>query len=201
MNKERNTSVAFFDAQFEKQIAQHDFALNPFEQAALPYVRGSVLDLGCGMGNLSVQAARAGHKVHALDASEAAIAHLRAVAQAESLPLSAALADLRSAQIEDSYDTVICIGLLMFFDCETARRQLAHLKSRVRPGGVAVINVLVEGTSYMAMFGPEGHCLFGRDELPGHFEGWRILSHEHSVFAAPGGTEKVFATLVAELPG
>lgn len=55
-----NQSITFFDTQFQKQVAEHDFALNPFETLALPFVRGHVLDLGCGMGNLSVAAARRG---------------------------------------------------------------------------------------------------------------------------------------------
>ena len=41
-------SVQFFDAHFERQARGEDFALNPFEQAALPYLRGHVLDFGCG---------------------------------------------------------------------------------------------------------------------------------------------------------
>jgi len=56
-------SVTFFDTQFQKQVASNDFALNPFEKIALPFVHGRVLDLGCGMGNLSIEAA--GVKVYA----------------------------------------------------------------------------------------------------------------------------------------
>ena len=53
-----NQSITFFDAQFQKQVAGGDFVLNPFEKAALPFVRGRVLDLGCGLGNLSIEAAQ-----------------------------------------------------------------------------------------------------------------------------------------------
>lgn len=195
-----NSSVAFFDTQFKSQITQHDFALNPFELAALPYVRGEVLDFGCGMGNLAVRAARAGHHVHALDASPAAIAHLRKLAQDEALPLRADEADLRTMQMPTTFDTVICIGLLMFFDCPTALVQLEHLKSLVRPGGIAVVNVLIEGTTYTDMFSVEGHCLFKPDELADRFEGWDVLLNEQRDFPAPGGTVKKFATLIAQLP-
>lgn len=40
-----NSSIRFFDTQFQKQVADRDFALNPFEKAALPFVHGRVLDL------------------------------------------------------------------------------------------------------------------------------------------------------------
>ena len=33
-----DSSVRFFDAQFERQVREGDFALNPFETAALPYL-------------------------------------------------------------------------------------------------------------------------------------------------------------------
>ena len=60
---EPSHSVDFFDAQFRQQIERGAFALNPFEAAALPFLRGRVLDFGCGLGNLALHAARHGHTV------------------------------------------------------------------------------------------------------------------------------------------
>lgn len=193
-----NSSVDFFETQFQLQIAKHDFALNPFERDALGYLRGQVLDFGCGMGNLAVAAARAGHRVVALDASEAAIAHLAKLAQDEGLALEVALADLRTTRLAEQFDTVVSIGLLMFFDCPTALAQLAHLKSLVRTDGVIVINVLTEGTTFLDMFSPEGHCLLGADDLAEHFSDWRILARQRSIYPAPGNTEKAFVTVIAQ---
>ena len=53
-----NESIRFFDSQFHRQIEAGDYALNPFERAALPFLRDEVLDLGCGLGNLALAAAR-----------------------------------------------------------------------------------------------------------------------------------------------
>jgi tellurite methyltransferase len=195
-----NASVHFFDAQFQRQIAAQVHELNPFEQAALPHLRGHVLDCGCGMGNLAVAAARQGCSVVALDGSHAAIAHLREVAAREALAVVAHEADLRTHRVAETFDAVVCIGLLMFFDCPTAGRRLEDLQASVRPGGVAVVNVLTEGTTYMDMFSPEGHCLFGRDELRQRFAGWHILSVQHQMFPAPADTKKAFVTLVARKP-
>jgi tellurite methyltransferase len=195
-----NPSVEFFDTQFKQQITTHDFALNPFELKAVPYLRGKVLDFGCGMGNLAVYAARAKHQVVALDASPAAIAHLRQVALDEALTLRVTQADLRTTQLHEAFDTVVSIGLLMFFDCQTALQQLEHLKSLVRPEGVAIINVLTSDTTFMSMFSPQGHCLFGTDDLLKHFAGWQVLLHDHCVFPAAGDTVKAFATLIAQRP-
>jgi tellurite methyltransferase len=192
-----NRSIEFFDAQFQRQVGEADLPLNPFEQAALPHLRGRVLDYGCGMGNLAMAAARRGCSVVALDASPTAIGHLRQVAQAESLDIDAAEADLRTYALQEDFDAIVCIGLLMFFDCATALAQLERLQAHVRPGGVAVVNVLVAGTTYLDMFDPSAHCLFARDELHRRFAGWEMLYALHQDFPAPGDTIKSFVTVVA----
>lgn len=194
------TSVEFFDKQFQQQVGEGETELNPFEIAALPHLRGRVLDFGCGLGVLSIKAARAGCSVLALDASHAAIEHLRQVADRDALAIEAHEVDLRNYRLEEEFDTVVSIGLLMFFDCPTALRQLAQLQSRLRPAGTAVVNVLVQGTSYLDMFDDQGHCLFARDELQKQFSGWDILSHEWQDFAVSGKRIKSFATIIARKP-
>jgi tellurite methyltransferase len=195
-----NHSIAFFDRQFSQGATPDALVLNPFEQRALPHLQGEVLDFGCGMGNLAFAAAARGCRVTALDASAAAIAHIQQRAAREAVPVQAAQADLRAYEINADYDAVVSIGLLMFFDCATARRVLAELLRHVRPGGVAAVNVLVEGTTYMAMFEPQAHCLLPADELPQRFAGWELLHHELSTFEAPGQTVKRFCTVVARKP-
>jgi tellurite methyltransferase len=191
-------SVRFFDAQFRHQLRSGDLALNPFERTTLPYLRGQVLDAGCGLGNLSVAAAVAGCSVWALDASPAAIAHLSALASARGLAIRAEQADLREFEPPAAaFDAVVAIGLVMYFDRPTALRQLTRLQAAVRPGGVAAINVLIEGTTFLDLFGGDPYCLFGRDELARAFEGWQVLEQAFDDFDAPGGRAKRFATVIA----
>lgn len=200
-DESKNKSVAFFDTQFRRQIREHDFALNPFEIRALDHLRGDVLDLGCGLGNLSLEAARRGHRVVAVDASGAAVARIRSAARREGLPVSAIREDVEQWVIGRPYESVVSIGLLMFLALEPALALLRRIREHVSPSGVAVVNVLVEGTTYMDMFDGDRHHLFARDELEECFAGWNILSSVHEVFPAPGGTRKVFATVIAENPG
>ena len=87
-------SVRFFDGQFQRQAAAGEFGLNPFETRALPHVRGEVIDLGCGLGNLACAAAARGAHVLALDASAAAIGSLESRARAGALAIDARVADL-----------------------------------------------------------------------------------------------------------
>lgn len=195
------TSIRFFDAQFRKQIRDANLHLNPFEQRTLPFLNGRVLDYGCGLGNLAIAAARNGCSVLALDASESAITHLRQRAAAESLAIEAEQVDLRNHELGESFDAVVSIGLLMFLDCDTARRQLGRLQALLRPGGVAAINVLVEGTTYLDMFDPETHCLFQRNEVHQRFQDWALLHSAYDDFPAPNGQIKSFVTVIARKPG
>jgi tellurite methyltransferase len=193
-------SIQFFERQFERQVHEPDTGLNPFEQAALPHLRGRVLDYGCGMGQLSLAAARTGCSVLALDASAVAVNHLQQVAAAQRLPIEALEADLRQHHVDGEFDSIVCIGLLMFFDCATAEQALAELDAHLRPGGTMVVNLLVEGTTYMDMFDPQSHCLFARDALSRRYAAWQTISSTLSDYPAPGGLNKSFATVIARKP-
>jgi tellurite methyltransferase len=193
-------SVDFFERQFRQQPLETALALNPFEAQALPFLEGEVLDFGCGMGNLAFAAARRGCTVTAIDASPTAIDHIRRRARDEALPVSALRADLRHYPIDRDYDSIVSIGLLMFFDCATALAVLAELQRHVRPGGHAVVNVLVEGTTYLEMFDPVAHCLLAPAALRERFAGWTIVHSALSDFEAPGRSVKRFATVIAQRP-
>jgi tellurite methyltransferase len=195
-----NHSISFFDNQFQKQVSEQSFALNPFEEEALPYLMGSVLDLGCGLGNLSIAVARRGASVVAVDASPTAIARIQQVAAEEKLALRGVQADLGNYQIDGQFDSIAAIGLLMFFDRARALELLEEIQHHVKPGGCAVINVLIEGTTFLGMFQSGHYYLFDREELAQRFAGWKILAHNYQTFPAPENTEKVFATLIAQKP-
>jgi len=195
-----NRSIEFFERQFERQVEGPEIGLNPFERAALPHLGGKVLDYGCGLGQLAIAAARAGCDVLALDASTVAVGHLRSIADRERLSIRAEVADLRSHRLDEDFDAMVSIGLLMFFDCATAWQVLDEMEAHLRPGGVMVVNVLVQGTTYMDMFDPQGYCLFERDALARHFATWEIVSSTLDDFPAPGDLMKSFATVIARKP-
>ena len=193
-------SVDFFEGQFQRQVRDQEYALNPFETLALDYLAGDILDLGCGLGNLSMEAGRRGHRVVAVDASPTAVARLNEDAKREGLPVRAIQADIDSWTIDESYDTIVAIGLLMFFRCETALKLLTAIQEHVKPGGRAIVNVLIEGTTYLAMFDLDNYCLFRPNELEERFDGWNVLESRTQMFPAPEGTRKDFSTIIAEKP-
>lgn len=195
-----NLTIGFFDSQFKRQVTAGEYALNPFEQAILPFVSGDVLELGCGLGNLSMAAALEGCRVVALDASPTAVADLARRAAEQGLPITARQADLRNIDMQGYFDTVVAIGLFMFFPKETARRGITRVKELTRPGGLAAVNVLVEGTTYLDMFEPDAYYLFSENELPDFFTGWALEYLKYESFPAPKNTVKRFCTLAARRP-
>lgn len=200
MATDKPRAVEFFGAQFERQIDAHDYKLNPFEERALPHLSGRVLDLGCGLGNLALAAAARGAHVTALDACEVAIDDLAQRALDSGLDVWARAVDLAGWRPEETWDAVSCIGLLMFFGRDDALSGLRAVRDAVRPGGVAVVNAMISGSTYLAMFDPQEHYLFEPAELAAPFAGWEILHDSVEEFAAPGDTVKRFRTLIARRP-
>jgi len=195
-----NNSIKFFESQFQRQVLDQQYALNPFETLALNYLKGEVLDLGCGLGNLSLEAAKQGHRVVAVDASPTAVARIHADATREGLPVQVIRAEIEKWSIDRSYDTIVAIGLLMFFRHETAIKLLQAVQKHVKPGGCAIVNVLIDGTTYMGMFDLDNYCLFQQNELEERFAGWKIVESHNQTFPAPEATRKEFSTVIAEKP-
>ena len=200
MPPDKPRAVEFFGAQFERQIAAHDYQLNPFEERALPWLTGSVLDLGCGLGNLSLAAAARGARVTACDACETAVDDLAKRAAAAGLDVRVETVDLKGWRPETTYDSVACIGLLMFFARDDALAGLRAVRDAVRPGGVAAINAMIEGSTFLAMFDPDAYYLFKPQELAAPFAGWEFLHDSVEDFPADAGRLKRFRTLIARRP-
>lgn len=56
-----------------------------------------------------------------------------------------------------------------------------------------VVNVLMDGATYMEMLDPNAHCL-PRSFLEARFSCWQVIASTHLELAAPGDKVRSFAT-------
>ena len=103
--------------------------------------------------------------------------------------------------IAERYDCIVSIGLLMFFSRPVAQLGLQRIRAAVPPGGLAAVNVLIEGTTFMDMFDPPDYYLFREIELQDAFTGWTFEYLKLDSFPAPGNTIKRFCTIAARRAG
>jgi SAM-dependent methyltransferase len=103
---------------------------------------GSMLDLGCGTGDLAVELASKGYRVCGLDASQTMISRSFATAKARSVLATFVLGDMRDMNYEDSFDGVFCWdGTFGFFDDERNAQVLSAVHRALRKGGQFLIDV------------------------------------------------------------
>jgi magnesium-protoporphyrin O-methyltransferase len=90
----------------------------------------SICDAGCGVGSLSIPLAKAGAKIYASDISEKMVGEAKEIAS-NTLPhqenLTFAVQDLEN--LSGSYDTVICLDVLIHYPQEKADEMISHLCS------------------------------------------------------------------------
>jgi ubiquinone/menaquinone biosynthesis C-methylase UbiE len=107
----------------------------------LPRASGSVADLGCGTGSLSVLLAEAGHEVHGLDLSAEMVKAARAKASQAGVSVRFTTSDAaRPPLASSSFDVVLARHVLWALPDPAAA--LAEWVRLLRPGGVLL---LVEG--------------------------------------------------------
>lgn len=117
--------------------AEVDFIL---EMAGLT-ADGKVLDLMCGYGRHSLELARRGINVTAIDNLEDYIEEIAGSASKEHLPVRAIQADVLGAQLEGVFDAAICMGnSFAFFGKDDALTLLQNISDHLKPGGVFIIN-------------------------------------------------------------
>jgi SAM-dependent methyltransferase len=103
-----------------------------------------VLDCACGIGTQAIGLARHGYRVVGTDISERSLDRARVEAARLGASVSFAVADFRDlATVADSFDVVISCdnALPHLLDEAEIASALKAMKSRLRPGGLAVISI------------------------------------------------------------
>ncbi|MEA3061745.1 MAG: hypothetical protein QOJ94_1526 [Sphingomonadales bacterium] len=98
-----------------------------------------LLDIPCGAGRHALALARAGYRVTGIDLSEDAIDRARAAG--EGLSVDFRRGDMRSLDLAERFDGVLCLGnSLSYFPPEEMRAFVASLAARLANGGRLIVD-------------------------------------------------------------
>lgn len=117
------------------------------------WIRGAVLDVGCGAGEHTIHLAARGHDVLGVDVSAEAVGVARANAAARGVPARFEVADALALGDRPRFDTIVDSALFHIFGDPERARYVAGLGRVCRPGGrVFVLALAVSDTE--PGFGP-----------------------------------------------
>ena len=132
----------FFDSFYTSGTGYYGLEARPeFHSFLAGLPRGAnCLDLACGQGRHSVLAARAGHRVHAVDYSAVGIEQLRAFASSEGLAIEPECADIREIRpVAGGYDAVFLVSTLSHFEEADLDGLVATSVAALKEGGRAFV--------------------------------------------------------------
>lgn len=142
-----NINNTFFDGHYKEiwrhifpektTLAEIDFIINDARLEPGNYV----LDIMCGYGRHTLELARRGMNVTAVDNLPDYINEIKSKAGAENLPINSLCEDVLEVQLDRQYDAVICMGnSLQFFNEQDTLKLLNNLSEHLKPGGKFYIN-------------------------------------------------------------
>lgn len=98
------------------------------------WIKGAVLDAGCGTGEHTIYLARIGYDVVGIDSSPRAIEHAREKAARHEVDARFEVADALNLGDEPRYDTVVDSALFHIFDAEDRAAYTRSLHTACGPG-------------------------------------------------------------------
>lgn len=111
----------------------------------LPPIRPlSILNIGCGEGKSAMFFARNGYMVSACDTSENNLQKAKKSADKAGLDINFFNADILNYRIETKFDIIYACGALQYIPPEERARVFKMFQDQTNPGGLNVINVIVE---------------------------------------------------------
>ena len=129
----------FFDK--ERMEATFEEVNQIIARLALP-ANSCILDMACGIGRHSLEFARRGFDVTAVDIAEYYLKILREQAEKESLELEIILSDMREYNSEPSFDAALLMftSLGYFADPQADLKVVRNIYQALNPGGYLLID-------------------------------------------------------------
>lgn len=157
----------------------------------------SVIDLMCGYGRHALELGRKGYAVTAIDNQKDYITEINAVAQKETIKITAVEGSALEYTPDKTFDAAICMGnSFAFFDAAQAEHILHTLSAHIKSGGVFIINTWMLGEIAIRFFREKEWFYAGAYKYiidnKYLFHPSRIES-EHLIIAPDGSTETLDA--------
>lgn len=171
----------------------------------LKYIQsGDALDLGCGRGRNSILLQTRGFSVTALDKSEASIAKLQEIidAEEECKGIHAETYDIQTASIKNHYDLIISTVVFQFLQSEFISSVIQNMQEHTKPGGYNLIVAPISTSDCPCPI--EFPFTFGENELKEYYHLWKICKYNEELgmfqrMDEQGNPYKAtFATLIAQ---
>lgn len=109
----------------------------------------SVLDIGCGNGNISIPLASLGYRILGIDTNAASIEY--ATKKNPFLNVSFKIADIAVLEVDEKFDVIICSEVLEHLN--EPHEALLSIKRMLKPSGLLIVTI------------PNGYGSFGLMEL------------------------------------
>jgi SAM-dependent methyltransferase len=118
-------------------VAEVDF----IEELIAVTNKGKILDIMCGYGRHTLELARRGLQVTAIDNLQAYIEEIRIKASEQNLAITPIQSDILQVRLDEFFDAAICMGnSFAFFDKTDAVTVLKNISNHLKPGGIFIIN-------------------------------------------------------------
>ena len=140
------------------------------------FIRGKVLDVGCGAGEHTILLARLGYDVLGIDFAPHAIELARRNAAAKGVDARFEVADAMNLGAEPRYDTIVDSALFHIFDDTDRVTYVTSLHGACRPGGLVHVLALSDAGRG---FGPEVSETVVREAFG---DGWRLEALDTTVY-------------------
>lgn len=114
--------------------------------------KSKILEIGCGWGSMAIEAAKAGHQVNAitLSSEQLTFAQERIQQQNRQDRVQLSLCDYRD--VKGQYDAILSIEMLEAVGKANWPTYFRQIKERLKPGGRAVIQVIVMADEHYAFY-------------------------------------------------
>jgi len=129
----------FWETMVLPEATKADLAFIRRHLSAPPPAR--ILDVPCGAGRHALALARLGYRITGVDISADALVRAAAAAREEKLPADFTEADMRTFELKEPFDAVICLGnSIAYFDSAGMETFLARVAASLRPGGRLILD-------------------------------------------------------------